>query len=478
MTLRRWIPSVAVLVVTSLLAVGAVGASSAPGAAQLSDTADRSEIDGFLSDLESAVGAVQADPYLSAVPNDLGMDLTHSVATARTMIGELSDDELDQLEMALDAVPSIVGLPAAIDDAVAAAQGVYSSGGDDEPQGFARTGGWPLRSPTPVLQPGQLPEIAVAFRGTFTDDCATAGNVRELAETVLRLNLLQTVAYAAVVAVPGVFGLAPAIEIPNPVKIALAIIYGVAYAVYLAVAQTFEVALDCAETAQADEQALALARAGPPENEDDPAEGTVVRGSSQITVDEALDAVGDIGEQLVGVVENVGLVTGQVTLLAAEASSLNTTLSCTTGIPVDDPVASCGGEGQEVADGDALSRVTDVDGVLQAMQGDVAILRNTQHGSLDKANEEILALEEFAALQLRMEIEANLSLPGFHPVGLFQLPAQFGGHLEVVQAVTTEMVNAYGSGGNFLGQANAAFSAGQYKLAYSLYQQAYQGATK
>ena len=477
MTAHRLLSSVAVLVVTSLLAVGAVGASSVPGAAQLGNADDRSEIEGFLIELESAVGAVQADPYLSTVLDDLDMDLEHSAATARTIVGDLSDQELAQLQTALDAVPSIASLPGAIDDAVAAAQDVYASDGDNEPQGFARAGGWPSQTSTAVHLPGPLPEMAVALKATYTDNCDSAGDVRRLAISVQVLNQLQNVAYALVVASPGVFGVGPALEVPNPIKIALAVVYGIAYAVYLALAQTFEVALDCAETKQATEQALALPRVGPPASPSDPPEGTTVRGSSQITVDAALDAVGDIGEQLVAVVTNVGLVTGQVADLATGVNSLNTTLSCTTGTPIGAPVVSCGGDGQDVAAGDALSRVTDADGVLQLVQGDVAILRNTQHESLDKANEEIQALAALAALQLRMEIEANLSLPGFHPVALFQLPPPWG-HLDIVRAVATEMVNAYGRGGDFLGRANAAFEARQYKQAYTLYQQAYQGATK
>lgn len=477
MTARRWTPGVAVLAVASVVAVGSVGAASSPQAARMVDADARSEIERFLDDLESSVAAMHADPYLAAALDNVGLDPAHSVATAQQLVADLTDDEVAQLEAILESGPSIADMPAQIDEAVDAARAVFRPADGTGITGFAASPAWPTQGISAAPPPSALPPMAIAFGATFTDNCATAGDVLALAIAVYVLNQAQSAAYALVVAVPGVFGVAPAIEVPNPVKIALAVVYGVAYAVYLALAQTFEVALDCAETKQAEEQARALPVAGPPGSAGDPPEGTVVRGSSQITVDAALEAVGDIGDQLVQVEQNVGLVTSQVGELTTAAIELNTTLSCTTGIPIPDPVVSCGGDGEDVADGDALTRVTDADDDLQTLQGDVSILRNTQHTILDKTNEEIAALEVLAALQLRLEIEANLSLPGFHPVGLFQLPPPWG-HLDVVKDVTEEMVAKFGRGGEFLGRANNAYAAGQYKQAYSLYQQAYQGATK
>src|SRR6185437_417058 len=108
-------------------------------------------------------------------------------------------------------------------------------------------------------------------------------------------------------------------------------------------------------------------------------------------------------------------------------------------------------------------------------------LRNTEVTILKKADTLIANLNTFKDLQLRMEMEQNLdSNQGEGPIALFQLPAAFGGYLEVVKSVVTETLAKEAAVGNpspkamiYLTQANAAFTAGTYKTAYQLYRKAY-----
>ena len=82
-------------------------------------------------------------------------------------------------------------------------------------------------------------------------------------------------------------------------------------------------------------------------------------------------------------------VTSQVATLTDATSDLNTTLSCTTGFPTrPDPPCT-------VDDSDVNARATELLGDLQELQGNVAILRNTEIGVLDKANDELAALDAF-----------------------------------------------------------------------------------
>lgn len=481
----RLLSSIAAFTGASLIVVSAAGSASMPGASTAGGHDDfRIELGAFLDDLGSSVAGMRTDPYLSDALDVAGADVEGSIAAAVDLVEGLSADDLDTIEQALEAAPSVVGLPAAIDDAVEAASDTVAGTQSDlvRPTGFALPGtptvmSWPSGSAlTAQVTVSPAPVTAWDEKATFTDNCVTAGDPAALIVATLVLNQLQSAAYAVVIAIPSVFAAFTAVEIPVPAKIIAAVVYGVALAVYLALAQTTAVAIDCAETRLAFEQANALPVA--PSNSVTPPPDTVVRGSSQLTVDVTTEAVGDIGAQVAGIATNVTLVTGQVVILTDRAVDLNTTLSCTTGIPVAPPTVACTeSEVDPVPGGDAVARVVDSQTDLQTLAPDVGILRNTQSGILVKANEEIDALAAFEALQIRMEIEANLSTPGFHPVGLFQLPAPWG-YLDTVAVIVREMVNQYGQGGAELASADAAFASVQYKQAYTLYQQAYQRATK
>ena len=313
-----------------------------------------------------------------------------------------------------------------------------------------------------------MPLMAVSGPATFTDNCATAGDAQTANDVALGLNLLQSTAYAAVIAVPSVIALF-FFTVPNPVKIILAVVYGVALAAYLAAAQVTAVALDCEQTAFSDTQVSTLPVAAT--TSVNPPPGTNVPGSSQISVDLAIAEAGDVNGQMNNLQTNIGLVTSQVATLTDATADLNTTLSCTTGFPTrPDPPCT-------VDDSDVNARAIELQGDVQELQANVAILRNTEIGVLDKTNDEIAALDAFEQLQLRMEIETSLSVNGNHAVAAFQLPAPWG-YLDTVRSIVTDTVFQFGRGGADLDAGNAAFDAGRFKDAFTSYQQAYQGATK
>ena len=93
---------------------------------------------------------------------------------------------------------------------------------------------------------------------------------------------------------------------------------------------------------------------------------------------------------------------------------------------------------------------------------------------------------ELRDLILRTQIEADLATEASAvTVALYALPTAQGGYLDLVKTIVTETIAkiqaAGGSVSNaqaFLGDANAAKAAGDFKTAYSLYRKAYKAAGK
>jgi hypothetical protein len=120
------------------------------------------------------------------------------------------------------------------------------------------------------------------------------------------------------------------------------------------------------------------------------------------------------------------------------------------------------------------------------------VLESTEVTVLNKANQEIVNLTTLQQLQLREEIEANLSRPSYMTgaVALFQLPGQAadgstyvpgsGGYLALVKTIAHDAVakqtlvgHGSSSASEDLATADSAFTAGQYKKAYQYYSKAY-----
>jgi hypothetical protein len=102
------------------------------------------------------------------------------------------------------------------------------------------------------------------------------------------------------------------------------------------------------------------------------------------------------------------------------------------------------------------------------------------HNKLDSL---AVVVNDQGKLALRMQIEADLSEPGNHPVALFETPASAGGYLGVTRDIVVDTIakmkaSGQGVGGAeaFLASADAAVAAGDYKGAYTDYGKAYRAA--
>jgi hypothetical protein len=388
----------------------------------------RTDYQGFLTGLEGAVNAAKGNPLIARNLSFGTADPAASIATARSLVAQLNSTQLDELRAGLSAAPTWQQMTSKLSTSVAAFQAAPSS----------KAG------------------------GTFTDDCASAGNAADGFEAAFIANEVQSALQAVMIAAPGVIALF-FFDIPDPVKIVLAIAWGIANAIYLALAQVSAVSLDCAATAVSDTQTLTFPV--------DPANpGVIVAGSTEISIQNLIEAAGDTQTEITNVQNTIiaiGLKTDQA---LAAAAQLNVTLGGPTAPP-----------GQDIN-----ARSTETQDDLKLLQANVKVLINTEGIVLGKADNEILKLSDFQTLQLRMDIEENLTRngSGTGPVALFQLPATpggGGGYLEIAKAIVIETIakeTAVGHGNSKanvdLATANQAYANRQWKTAYNYYSKAYQ----
>jgi len=392
----------------------------------------RGNVQTMLNGLRGVVIQMRANPATAESLSSTGTNLLPMIAAAKQEVAGLDWAELGQLQASFSRDPNWQQAPKALSAAVAAFDAPAAS-----PLGSAAKGapGGPL-APT-------------SGTGTFTDDCASAGDPYAEVIAVLVANEVQSALYATAIALPGVFELAPLLGSPNPAKIAFAIAWGVANGVYLALAQTLTVAVDCAATAFGNTQSSTLPHE--PASSD-----TVAPASTQFSIDRLIASAGNSQAKISAVQTTVQTVKTQTDSVDTATTALNNILN------------------------DITNRVDAVQFDLQTLQTNVAVLQNTEMTILKKADTLIANLGTFETLQLRMAIEQNLDKNGETPVGLFQLPAAYGGYLEVVRSIVTETLAKEAAVGNpspkamtYLDAANAAFAAGQYKTAYGLYRKAY-----
>ncbi len=105
----------------------------------------------------------------------------------------------------------------------------------------------------------------------------------------------------------------------------------------------------------------------------------------------------------------------------------------------------------------------------------------------DSMNSHIADFQVWKAFSLRTRIEINLAGHGDHPhpIAIFQLPAKFGGYLELARDIVEETINDMLTAGEnvyqaqlFLTRGNQEFLASHYKKAYDWYSKSYDEATK
>ncbi len=442
----------------------------------------RQQLGTFLNGLQDVVNTMKANPLMAAMLSATGTDPTASIANAQQQLPQLTSTDLAALQDALAPDPNWQQFPAALKNAV------LSGGHASAAPARTLPGANLLTSRTPAAA-RQTPFVAfmrsfngqstganraqalAAFDpfhsngaaalddtvGDFTDRCEDLGNPPNFGDggyftAVQVANTVQSSLNAAQMATPGVFAIPPGIDVPTGVKAVEAIAWGVANAAYNALQQTQAVALDCA---------ISLFLANQQATWPTDSSGNYIATSSQASIDNLIAQAQAAQSEISSVQTTTNTVNSQANTLATAATALNSTLS------------------------DVNSRVTEAHGDLQTLQTDVAALKATESTILSKANQAIANLGAFQQLQLQLEIEANLSLNGNNPVGLFETPQSHGGYLEVVgsivnNTITKEIATGKGVGNakSYYQQAAAAYQAGQFKSAYSLYVKAYHDATK
>ena len=102
------------------------------------------------------------------------------------------------------------------------------------------------------------------------------------------------------------------------------------------------------------------------------------------------------------------------------------------------------------------------------------------HTKLDSLT---ITVNDQGALALRLQIEADLSEPGNHPVALFEVPASGGGYLDLTREIVVDTIAKMQAAGQGVGNAQAFLAAGDaaraaqdYKDAYADYGKAYRAA--
>jgi hypothetical protein len=422
-TMRRWrvlLAGVATLTVALLIAstVPAMADTTPPPPPPPTTPAEeavRASVQTMLTGLQGTINQVKANPLTAQGLASTGTDPSATITAAEQQVAQLNSTELDELQAGLSQDPSWPQAPASLNGAVAA------------------------------FNPSGAKVAAKDFAGTFTDSCDSAGSAPAEFIATEVANEVQSAAQAAMFAVPGVVAIF-FVDVPTGVKIALAIVWGVANAVYLALAQTLAVSTDCAATAFANGQISTLPT--------DPSNPSVnVPGSSEISILNLITAAQGTSTEITNVLNTVNAVNTQANTLVTAAAALNVTLNAIN------------------------TQVNEVQADLKTLQTNVAILENTEVTILTKADTEIANLNSFQALQLQMDIEENLARNGLGsgPIGLYELPKQFGGYLETVQSIVTQYValSTSSQGKSDLATANSDFAAGQYKTAYFYYTKAY-----
>jgi TolA-binding protein len=439
--MRRWhraITGVAalgvVLLVTSALPASADTSTTTP--LTTAEQATQTNVENLLSGLQGVVGQINSNAVTGGALQSTGTDPTAMINSAEAQVSGMSGSSLDQLQSALNADPNWQQIPQQVSSSV---------------NQFATAASGP----------------APKFPGTFTSDCSTAGDAYSEFTAVEALNEVQSAAQAAMLAAPGVIAVFVGIDVPTGVKIALAVIWGVANAAFLALSQVLAVSTDCEATAFGNAQTAVLPTVDSGSTTD-PSTNAAARASSEASVLALLGSAGQTSTEINGVNSTVTAVLNQVVgQVGGYPGLVTTTGNLDTTLTTDN------------------SQVTEIQQDVQTLVTDVTVLNSTLTTDLNEANQEITNLSTFQSLQLQMDIEENLARNsvGSGAVGLYELPAP-AGYLGLVKTIVTNVVaqeaiakgapNATATAD--LNTANTDFTAGQYKTAYQYYSKAYHDA--
>jgi hypothetical protein len=396
------------------------------------EQATQTNVENLLSGLQGVLAQVNSNAITAGGLQSTGTDPTAMINAAQQQVSNMSGPGLDQLQSALNADPNWQQIPQQLSGAV---------------NQFATAAS---------------KVSAKDFSGTFTDSCAAPpdGAYDEFTATEVA-NEVQSAAQAAMLAAPGVIAVFIGVDVPTGVKIALAVIWGVANAVFLALSQTLAVAADCNATNFSNLQTSLFPTVDANGSTTDPSTNSAARASSEASVLALIAEAGSTSTEINNVNTTVTAVDTQASNLVTSSGNLDSTLA-----------------------GDD-AQVVEIQTDVQTLQADVGILNNTLSGDLGKADHEIANLSTFQALQLRIDIEENLMRNGIGSgaVGLYELPMAKGGYLELVRTIVTNDLAAEAAvkgpsatATSDLNTANTDFTAGQYKTAYQYYTKAYHDA--
>jgi prefoldin subunit 5 len=183
------------------------------------------------------------------------------------------------------------------------------------------------------------------------------------------------------------------------------------------------------------------------------------RDSSEISVQSLITAATATANEIAGVQTTVATIRSQSDSLNTATNNLNSTET------------------------DINAQITEIQGDVQTLQANVAVLKNTLVTDLNKANTAITNLGSFQDLQLKMEIEHNLTnvSGGSAAIGDFELPASAGGYIDLVKTIVTndiatELALGHGRAARAntdLANANNLFASHQWRAAYKAYATAY-----
>jgi hypothetical protein len=467
----------------------------------------RQQLGSFLNGLQDVVNTMKANPATAQALAVTGTDPSGQIAAAQQQVPQLNSTDLAALQTAISQNPNWQQIPGQLKAAV-------SSGGHATALpaiGFPGARPLTVRTAAPVSRPTVQQSQFLAFvrsyngmpaagqqaaldafnpfkpsaapaalddtQGTFVDSCesSTGGSApnfkaSELFEDAYIANQAQSAIQAIMLATPGVFAAFVGVDVPTGVKIAEAAAWGVANVAYLVLSQLDAIALDCAQNYFQNIQIATF-----PTDPNNP--NTTVQTSSEQSVLDLIAKATSSQQQITAV---------QTTTDTIENCQIQ---GKTSGAPQAGPNCAPGLLSQADTLNSTLTtdnnQVDEIQDDTQTTQTYVNALNNTENGILTKAKQAITNLNAFQTLQIQMEIEANLSLHGNNPIGLFETPKAQGGYLEMVHdIVKTEIQNEIATGKNvynaqsYLAQGEAAYATGQYKTAYGDYAKAYQDATK
>jgi hypothetical protein len=468
---------------------GDLTSSVAPVPTTAENEATRATVAAYLDQLQEIVDGEHFAPAGQPQLPLLVADLPEAVDSASALVDELTGAELSALQSIIDANPAWASQPDLLSEAIAA--NPFDLGESGNPGGYRAPSG--LRSAA-LQSSGTTRSVAIQAAdamapaallgpgdpaGIYTDCQQAAPDVRALF-------------YSAWVAaqIAGAAG-AVASGIPDALDyIALTIIAGVAFGVANGIAiglnHALTIALDCVAAKDDAEFRKTLPTHPTAVTATNPT--GITPGSTQTSVDQLATAVAGVittvtdvnlriqqilGRQL-AVIESIGLAASSAAQVQSTAADLQ--------VRAKDLKANIGTASDQAVEANRPIDCTAVPAPDSEPCNTANGLANTTNSRLDT----ILAdTGDLRSLTLRINIERALSEPSNQPNALYALPADRGGHLELVGDIVARTIadleaagESTGNAPSFLATAAAALAAGDFVGAYVAYAKAYQAAAR